>query len=106
VNFSWPGENISDGALLRLSPSNTQATMALEYSNTWGVLRLFQKAKLKSVSKTKFRAIWHLKGRDGRAYSVTMFIRGSGRNSILNALLFHNQSLPRHLFSTNKEEIA
>ncbi len=104
VNFAWPGDNSSEGALLRLSPANDQSTLALEYTNIWGVLRLLQKAKVSQLTKTKFKATWHLRGRDGRAYSASLYVRGSGRNSILNALLFNNQSLPRHLFVAVEKE--
>ena len=104
VNFTWPGDNSAEGALLRLSPIDGHATITLESINMWGVLHLFEKAKLTPLTRSKFKATWQLKGSDGRPYAVSMYVRGDGRNSILNALLFNKQSLPKYLFDTTTEE--
>ncbi len=98
IKFAWPGQNSSEGALLRLSPIDQQANLTLEQLNIWGVVHLFQKARLKQLSHSRFKASWNLRGANGRPYNVSLIIRGDGRNSILNTLLFNKRSLPKSLF--------
>ena len=105
VNFSWPGDNSAEGALLRLSPSQGESKITLEFLNMWGVVHLFEKAKLTQLSKSKFKASWSLQGKDGKTYIASLYVRGEGRNSILNALLFNKKSLPKYLFETSGKEL-
>ena len=105
IRFAWPGDSSGEGAFLRISPIGNQTSITLSSENIWGIIHLLGKASLRQISGSKFRAIWNVRGNNGAPYRISLYIKGEGRNSILNTLLFNKKSLPKSLFDKSAMEI-